>query len=160
MVERCKNVWLAVSGLVISDKGEWLVVNKRYGGLKGQWSLPAGFVKNDETVDEAVVREVLEETGIHTKVEGMVGVRSGVIKGDISDNMLIFLLKPLSFEVTAQLDELYEAKFFDPDLLVQEGKHSVLLEQLLAFKKESMQTMLDGVNPGDQFGYTAYKLFM
>ena len=87
-MERCKNVWLAVSGLVISDTGEWLVVNKRYGGLKGQWSLPAGFVKNDETVDEAVIREVLEETGIHTEIEGMVGVRSGVIKGEISDNML------------------------------------------------------------------------
>ena len=70
ILERCKNVWLAVSGLVISDKGEWLVVNKRYGGLKGQWSLPAGFVKNDETVDEAVVREVLEETGIQTEIEG------------------------------------------------------------------------------------------
>lgn len=160
MVERCKNVWLAVSGLVISDTGEWLVVNKRYGGLKGQWSLPAGFVKNDETVDEAVIREVLEETGIHTEIEGMVGVRSGVIKGEISDNMLVFLLKPLSFEVTAQLDELYEAKFYDPDLLIQEGKQSLLLEQLLAFKKERVQTMLDGLNPGNQFGYTSYKLFM
>ncbi|MET3318642.1 UNVERIFIED_ORG: NADH pyrophosphatase NudC (nudix superfamily) [Peribacillus simplex] len=159
-MERCKNVWLAVSGLVISDTGEWLVVNKRYGGLKGQWSLPAGFVKNDETVDEAVKREVLEETGIHTEIEGMVGVRSGVIKGEISDNMLVFLLKPLSFEVTAQLDELYEAKFYDPDLLIQEGKQSLLLEQLLAFKKERVQTMLDGLNPGNQFGYTSYKLFM
>ena len=159
-LERCKNVWLAVSGLVISDKGEWLVVNKRYGGLEGQWSLPAGFVRHDETVDEAVVREVLEETGIQTEIEGMVGVRSGVIKGEISDNMLVFLLKPLSFDISPQLDELYEARFYDPEALLEEGKQSVLLEQLLSFKKERMQTMLDGVNPGNQFGYTSYKLFM
>lgn len=159
-VERCKNVWLGVAGLVISEKGEWLVVNKRYGGLEGQWSLPAGFVKNDETADEAVIREVLEETGIHTKVEGMIGLRTGVIKGEISDNMLVFLLKPISFEVSAQLDELHEARFYDPDELLKEGKQSVLLEQLMAFKKERMQTVLDGLNPGDQFGYSSYRLFI
>jgi ADP-ribose pyrophosphatase YjhB (NUDIX family) len=55
------NVWLGVSGLVVNKKGEWLVVKKRYGGLKGKWSLPAGFVEGNETADEAVIRETLEE---------------------------------------------------------------------------------------------------
>ncbi|MBA9026919.1 MULTISPECIES: NUDIX domain-containing protein [Bacillaceae] len=160
MKERCRNVWLAVSGLVILKDGRWLVVKKKYGGLKGMWSLPAGFVKYDETVDKAIVREVLEETGIHTSVAGLIGVRSGVIRNEISDNMLIFRLTPLSFDIRAQEEELYEAKFEDPHLLMQEGNHSVLLDQLLSYKNESMQQMLDEMNPGNQFEYTSYKLFL
>lgn len=68
-------VWLAVSGLVISPEGNWLVVKKKYGGLKGKWSLPAGFVEPGETADEAAVREVEEETGIKCTVKGMLGSR-------------------------------------------------------------------------------------
>ena len=159
MKERCKNVWLAVSGIVISDTGEWLVVNKRYGGLKGVWTLPAGFVKEEETVDEAVVREVLEETGITTLVEGIVGVRSGVLKGEISDNMLLFLLKPLNMEVCTQLEELYEAKFIHPKDLLNEGKCSVLLQEVLSYPLKPLQVR-EGINPGNHFGYHSFKLFI
>lgn len=56
--------------------------------------MPAGFVNEGETVDEAVKREVLEETGIVAHVKGIIGVRSGVIRNEISDNMIIFLLEP------------------------------------------------------------------
>lgn len=159
MLERCKNVWLAVSGIVISDTGEWLVVNKKYGGLEGVWSLPAGFVKEDETVDEAVAREVLEETGISTQMEGIVGVRSGVLKGEISDNMLLFLLKPLHMEVSTQLEELYEAKFIQPEALLNEGKCSVLLQEVLSYQLKPLQVR-NGINPGDHFGYNSFKLFI
>lgn len=86
-------VWLGVSGLLINEKNEWLVVNKKYGGLKGKWSLPAGFVEQDETADEAIIREVKEETGLSCRVKEMIGLRTGVIKGEISDNMVIFLLE-------------------------------------------------------------------
>ena len=44
--------------------GEWLVVMKRYGGLHAKWSFPAGFVSRDETIDQAILREVKEETGV------------------------------------------------------------------------------------------------
>ena len=61
-------VWLGVAGVVINEDGKWLVVKKTYSGLKGIWSLPAGFVQVGETADEAAVREVLEETGIQCEV--------------------------------------------------------------------------------------------
>ena len=60
-------VWLAVSGLVATKDGRWLFVIQ---WIKGKWSLPAGFVNEGETVDEAVKREVLEETGIVAHVKG------------------------------------------------------------------------------------------
>lgn len=154
-------VWLGVSGLVINTKGEWLVVKKRYGGLKGKWSLPAGFVEGNETADEAVVRETLEETGINTYNKGLIGLRTGVLKGEISDNMLMFLLEPVGESlVKADVNELYEAKFVNPETLIKEEECSVLLQYLLDEKVTEVKPVIDGINPGNQFGYTAYKIFL
>jgi 8-oxo-dGTP pyrophosphatase MutT (NUDIX family) len=155
------NVWLGVSGLVVNSAGEWLVVKKRYGGLKGKWSLPAGFVEGYETADEAVVRETLEETGIMTINKGLIGLRTGVIKGEISDNMLLFLLEPVEeIAVVADENELYEAKFVNAATLINEEDCSVLLQYLLNQKESEAKPVINGINPGDQFGYTAYKLFL
>jgi ADP-ribose pyrophosphatase YjhB (NUDIX family) len=156
------NVWLAVAGLVVNTSGEWLVVKKKYGGLKGKWSIPAGFVEANETVDQAVVREVLEETGISCHVQGILGVRSGVIKDKISDNMIIFSLKMKGEgeqTVIPQEDELYEAEFKSPEELKNDEQTSVLLRYYMEMQENQLTSMNENINPGDHFGYTSYKLF-
>jgi ADP-ribose pyrophosphatase YjhB (NUDIX family) len=154
------NVWLGVSGLVINQRGEWLVVKKRYGGLKGMWSLPAGFVDGNETADQAVIREIKEETGIDAMNKGLIGLRTGVIKEEISDNMLVFLLEPVEpATVLAAEDELYEAKFILPSELLESAQCSILLQILVKMNLTNVKPEIDGMNPGDQFGYSAYKLF-
>lgn len=153
------NVWLAVSGLVTNRQGEWLVVKKKYGGLKGKWSLPAGFVDPYETVDEAAIREIKEETGIIGSIKGIIGVRSGVIRNEISDNMIIFSLTTEDEKITIQESELLEARFVHPDELAKDPTSSVIIKYLLEKGISEPQKAHDGVNPGDQFGYTAYKLF-
>lgn len=159
--EKRGKVWLAVSGLVTSHEGHWLVVKKRYGGLKGQWSLPAGFVEMGETADEAVVREVKEETGIDSTVKGLIGIRTGVIKGEISDNLIVFLLEPTQeVRVIHQENELYEARFMPPEELLLEKDASILLKYLINQKESIIKKGIDDLNPGDQFGYTAYKIFL
>ena len=159
--EKRGKVWLAVSALVISKDGQWLVVKKRYGGLKGQWSLPAGFVEIGETADEAVIREVKEETGIDCTVKGLIGLRTGVIKEEISDNLIVFLMEPTSEEkIIHQENELYEARFMAPEELLNEKDASIILHQLIKQKESCIKLGIDGLNPGDQFGYTAYKLFL
>jgi ADP-ribose pyrophosphatase YjhB (NUDIX family) len=159
--EKRGKVWLAVSGLVKSKEGKWLVVKKRYGGLKGQWSLPAGFVDEGETADEAVIREVKEETGIACQVKGLIGLRTGVIKGEISDNMLVFLLEPIGEGgIIHQEHELYEAAFMEPEELLRDQNASIILHYLIKQNESLAKPGTDGLNPGDQFGYTAYKLFL
>lgn len=155
------NVWLGAAGLVVNAKGEWLVVKKRYGGLHGSWSLPAGFVDGSETVDEAVIREVKEETDLECEVIGMIGFRSGVIRGEVSDNMAVFLLKAKDEKraVTAQLAELYEAAWIAPEILAKDKTASVMLHEMAAYVIEEGFQTIEGVNPGDVFGYSSYKLF-
>ncbi|MDQ0270858.1 NUDIX domain-containing protein [Cytobacillus purgationiresistens] len=153
-------VWLAVSGLLISSDQKWLVVKKKYGGLKGMWSLPAGFVNPGETVDEAVVREVKEETGISSTVKGLIGMRTGVIKGDISDNMMIFLLEAEEQNLIVQEDELYDVQFMDPKELIDSADSSVMLRYILEKSDAAPKLGIEGIDPGIQFGYTAYRLFL
>lgn len=156
-----ENVWLGVAGLAIDKDGSWLVVKKRYGGLKGSWSLPAGFVDEGETADQAVIREVLEETGIHCKVEGLLGLRTGVIRDSISDNMLVFLLRPLANqEIKVQQSELYEAKFIHTEALLKDKDTSVLLKYLLEKPEHRIKPGSEDLDPGEQFHYTAYTLFL
>ncbi len=154
-------VWLGVSGLVINHLNEWLVVKKRYGGLDGKWSFPAGFVEPGETVDQAVCREVQEETGIETMVQGLVGFRTGVIRGEISDNMAIFICEETSREqlVIPQLKEVYEAKWMSPVELSQDPHTSVMIHELATKTLGQGLQVIEGINPGDVFGYTSYKLY-
>ena len=41
-----------------------LLIERKNPPYKGKWALPGGFVDMDETVESAVARELLEETGI------------------------------------------------------------------------------------------------
>ena len=151
-----------MAGLVINEHGEWLVVKKKYGGLKGKWSLPAGFVDEGETADEAVIREVKEETGLTCRVDQLLGVRTGVIKHEISDNMIMFLLQQTVLEesIVIQENELYEAAFILPDQLLDENTASIMLAYMVEAMRSQERMNVDSIDPGQQFGYTSYKLFL
>lgn len=155
------NVWLGAAGLVVNSKGQWLVVKKRYGGLHGKWSLPAGFVQGSETIDQAVLREVKEETGIDCELMGMIGFRSGVIREEISDNMAIFLLEAQNEKqpIAAQLSELYLADWVSPVDLSNDAEASVMLNEMVSYVLEEGLKPIEDVDPGKVFGYSEYKLF-
>jgi ADP-ribose pyrophosphatase YjhB (NUDIX family) len=158
MGERGK-VWIAVSGLVLTEDERYLVVKKRYGGLKGKWSFPAGFVEEGETLDEAAVREVWEETGVEAEVIGVIGIRSGVLRNDISDNMVIFLMKARNITITVQEKELEEAVFLTKDELHVDENTSLLVRYFIEQQAQLLR-MYEDFNPGNQFGYMSYKLFV
>lgn len=52
-------------GALIFDNGKLLLVERGREPLKGWWSLPGGGVETGEKLAEAIVREVLEETGLN-----------------------------------------------------------------------------------------------
>jgi mutator protein MutT len=68
-------------GAVILDGDAVLLVRRAHEPLKGEWSLPGGAVEVGETLAVAVVREVLEETGLHIDVGPIVEVLDRVHRG-------------------------------------------------------------------------------
>jgi 8-oxo-dGTP diphosphatase len=61
-------------GAVIFDGDRVLLVKRGREPLKGAWSLPGGAVEVGETLDAALAREVLEETGLSVEVGLMIEV--------------------------------------------------------------------------------------
>jgi len=62
-----QNIKIAVDAVVFgysNNKLNVLLIQQKYGSNAGKWALPGGFVKDTETLDEAVVRELKEETGV------------------------------------------------------------------------------------------------
>lgn len=55
-----------VSAVVRDDAGRVLLARR---GDNGRWSLPAGVIDPGEQPADAVLREVLEETGVHVEIE-------------------------------------------------------------------------------------------
>ncbi|MFJ7935733.1 NUDIX domain-containing protein [Sporosarcina sp. NPDC096371] len=155
------NVWLGAAGLVVNNEGQWLVVRKTYGGLKGKWSIPAGFVDGKETADHAAIREVKEETGIDCKLESMIGFRTGVLNGEISDNMAIFFLSPTTESqfLVPQLKEVSEVAWKSPLELKEDPDSSLLILEMAENVIEAGLDEINDINPGEIFGYTSYKLF-
>lgn len=57
----------AVVAFITNDKGELLVERRKMEPAKGTLDLPGGFADVGETAEEAVAREVMEETGLAVK---------------------------------------------------------------------------------------------
>ena len=61
-------------GAVIKDRGNRLLLIKRgHEPGAGLWSLPGGRIEPGETDEEAVVREILEETGLRVECRDLLG---------------------------------------------------------------------------------------
>jgi 8-oxo-dGTP diphosphatase len=156
---RDAKVWLAACGIVIRGD-EALVVKKAYSGLQGKWSFPAGFVQAGETLDEAAVREVREETGVTATVRQVAAIRSGVIRGEISDNMVVFLMDYVSGEPRPQEGEISEATFLPIDRLMGDPLASTYMKVILPHVPTMSRYLVGREYEIDPvFQYTSYKIF-
>ena len=54
----------AATALVVNDRGELLLGKRSVEPARGQWCLPGGFVELNESMEQAALRELREETGL------------------------------------------------------------------------------------------------
>src|SRR6266567_7113461 len=65
---------------LIFDEGHVLLAHRRD---IDWWNLPGGGMEVGETIDEAVCREVREETGLEVEIDQLVGVYSKPLKQEV-----------------------------------------------------------------------------
>ena len=64
---------LGCSAAIFNEEGKVLLTRRQD---NGQWCMPSGGMEAGESVEEAILREVFEETGLRVRVTRLVGVYS------------------------------------------------------------------------------------
>jgi ADP-ribose pyrophosphatase YjhB (NUDIX family) len=105
---------IGVGGAVVRN-GRLLLVRRATRHGRGNWQLPGGFIEPDETIEQAVVREVWEEAGVTAEVEAVLGLRSRYDRESGNGIYVVLLLRPLSGEPTADAREVDRAGYFTLD---------------------------------------------
>lgn len=95
---------VSVAGVVIDDEGRILAVRRRD---NGEWQAPGGVLELDETFEEGVRREVLEETGVTVEVGELTGVYKNLPRGVVA---LVFRCRPVA-GVGAPTDESSDVRW-------------------------------------------------
>ena len=70
-----RNPALTVDAVIVKNK-KILLIKRKQEPYRGQYALPGGFVEYGETVEAALQREVIEETGLVVKIKSLVDVYS------------------------------------------------------------------------------------
>ena len=107
--------YLAVSAAIIRD-GRVLVARRAKGASTGLYTLPGGVVEAGETLREAVVREIAEETGVTIEPVALAGQREFITRdadGKVSRHFVIlcFAARWLAGEGKPQIEELSELRW-------------------------------------------------
>jgi ADP-ribose pyrophosphatase YjhB (NUDIX family) len=75
-----------------AGEGRVLLIQRNIEPNRGGWTIPGGYVEKDETAEQAVIREVEEETGLRCKLAGLAGYRNRV-DPDMNTSYIVFLLE-------------------------------------------------------------------
>jgi 8-oxo-dGTP diphosphatase len=117
-----------------------LLVKRRTLPFRGYWALPGGRVDPGETVEQTIVREVKEETGLDIAVVSKIGEyhEQGVQDGAEYDYYpACFLVKVVSGEIKKQESEIEEVKLFSlkdvPATLAFE--HAQMIKEYVSLRK-------------------------
>ena len=101
---------VAAAALILRDN-QVLLVRRANDPQRGLWTLPAGFVDAGEDPAEAVVRECLEETGLHVHVSGLFDIISGQEHPRGAHILIVYRVEILAGVLKAG-DDVDSARFF------------------------------------------------
>ena len=113
--------FLAVSAAIIRED-RVLIARRARGASTGNFTLPGGVVEAGETLHQAIVREVMEETGIAIEPVALAGHREFITHdegGQVSRHFVImcFAARWISGDGVPQLEELSELRWLRPEEL-------------------------------------------
>ena len=100
--------WCQSVGGIVMKGNEVLLVRHTYGAGKGKLIIPGGYVNMQETPQDALRREILEETTVVAEPTKLVGVRF-----NLKDWYAVFLMDYVSGTPNSDNRENSEALFMD-----------------------------------------------
>ncbi|MBO9607178.1 MAG: NUDIX hydrolase [Paenibacillaceae bacterium] len=97
---------VSVAALLLNERNEMLLVKTHR--RADTWEIPGGNVEAGEPLDQAVCREVREETGIVIRPLGISGVYMNTTKHVL---VVVFKVAYVSGEIAIQPEEIQEAGY-------------------------------------------------
>src|SRR5262245_38602565 len=100
---------LGVGAVIWNDKNEVVLIRRGKEPRKDQWSIPGGHLEWGESLHEALLREVLEETGLTVEIAGLIDTVD-LIARDPSGNvtrhyvLIDFAVRTINGRLTAGSD--------------------------------------------------------
>ena len=95
-----------IAGCVIQRDGKFLLVQEKQPKAFGLWNIPAGHLDEGESLEEAAVREVKEETGFDVEISHALGVHK-----DDKHEFFPFAAKIVRGELIIPPEEMRDAKW-------------------------------------------------
>ncbi len=142
---------VTVGAIAFNENGQILLVKRAHNTHNGgKYSIPGGFFDRNETIQNAVLRELHEETGFMGKIICMFHINDDPMrpKEDRQNVDIIYLVKVLTRDSRPD-KEVDEIAWFDkktlPDDEMFAFDHRKTLLKFFAFQKEKFTLPLLGV---------------
>lgn len=123
MGESTREEFRTVVKALITDRGEILIGKKgeeEGHPISGEWHILGGHLEHGEEVEEAVKREVKEETGLEVEVHQTVDIMSFTWDSGEKDSLQIVLHCVADSHDAEPKDDLEEVKWVKPDELAEQ----------------------------------------
>jgi ADP-ribose pyrophosphatase YjhB (NUDIX family) len=115
---------VSVAGAVVDARGRILAIRR---ADNGHWEPPGGVLELDETIEDGLIREVREETGVTVHPDRLTGVYKNMERGIVA---LVFRCSPVNGtatttgeaaeiawlmpnEIATRMDEAYSVRMLD-----------------------------------------------
>ena len=101
-----------IAGCIIEKNNKILMVKEAKKKCYGQWNFPAGHLEENETIKEAAIREIYEETGCKVKLTGVLPI---VHEFNKNENLIMirFVAKIEEENIKFNESEILDVKWID-----------------------------------------------
>jgi 8-oxo-dGTP pyrophosphatase MutT (NUDIX family) len=143
---RANSIVPAASAIVANDEGKILLHRRSDNDL---WALPGGTMEIGESIQETLVREVKEETGLDVMPEYVVGLYTdpkhviAFSDGEVRQQFSIcFACRIIGGNIQVS-DESFEVRFFSPDEIKQLNMHPSIYLRIKHYLEHRPQPVIN-----------------